>query len=351
MFHQVEFRSVIRFLFLKKFNATQIIQELKEVYGESSPSQRTVYEWLAHFKNGRTNVMDEKSSGRPQEIPDSKKEALTKIIKNDKRITTRNLTNILNVSKGTLHTFLRQLGVRRLCSRFVPKFLTAEMMQRRFDCCNENISIFDEEGERMLSNIVTMDETPLSLYNPESRRESTEWKFPGEEATRKLRATSSHRKALMLTTFWDAQGLVLMDFTDGSCNSSYYIEVMNKARKIRRKPRNNKLWLLQDNAPSHSSFASQDAIAASGFSLLPHPPYSPDLAPSDFYLFRHLKKHLKGNNYGDITELKNEVEQFLIQQPSDFYRKGFDQLVQRWRKCIVANMVPMLKNNFLYIFV
>ena len=84
----------------------------------------------------------------------------------------------LNVSKGTIYTLLKELGIRKLCSRFVPRFLTAEMRDCRLECSKENLEIFDNLADRFLDNIITMDETPLALYVPESKRESLEWKLP-----------------------------------------------------------------------------------------------------------------------------------------------------------------------------
>lgn len=334
MFSQVEFRSVIRFLILKKMKAKDIIEELHSVYGEHAPAERTIYEWIAAFKHGRISVFDQERSGRPCEISDNKKDQLAHTIRTNRRITTRALSDSLNVSKGTIYALMKDLGIRKLCSRFVPHFLTEEMMRNRLTCCEGNLSLLSHLGNDFLSDIVTMDETPLSLYSVESKRESMEWKFPHETASRKLRSSASHRKALMLTIFWDRRGVVSMDFTDGKCNSEYYIQQMLEARKNRRKNRNRELFLLQDNAAVHTSNMSQSAILKAGFKILSHPPYSPDLAPSDFYLFTHLKKELRGKRFQDKEELKGFVNDYLCSQNEEFFNVAFDQLVIRWKKCI-----------------
>lgn len=75
-------------------------------------------------------------------------------------------------------------------------------------------------------------------------------------------------------------------------------------------------------------------IEGSGFQLLPHPPYSPDLAPSDFYLFRHLKKHLRGEKFENPDDLRENVVTFLGEQSKNFYKNAFLELVERWKKCI-----------------
>jgi len=57
--------------------------------------------------------------------------------------------------------------------------------------------------------------------------------------------------------------------------------------------------LLHGNAPVHMSRVAQAIVKDIGFEQLSYPPYSPDLAPSDFYLFRHLKQHLRGMRFFD----------------------------------------------------
>jgi histone-lysine N-methyltransferase SETMAR len=62
--------------------------------------------------------------------------------------------------------------------------------------------------------------------------------------------------------------------------------------------------------------------------LLEHPPYSSDLAPSDFHLFGLLKNHLGGKRFIDDEEVETEVQKWLRQQSKDFYAVGFNTLVK-----------------------
>ena len=66
------------------------------------------------------------------------------------------------------------------------------------------------------------------------------------------------------------------------------------------------------------------------FEQLNHPPCSPDLAPSDYHLFRNLKSHLRGTRFRDDDELKADTEAWF----EDFYFKGIDCLKEKWAKCI-----------------
>jgi hypothetical protein len=80
----------------------------------------------------------------------------------------------------------------------------------------------------------------------------------------------------------------------------------------------------------------QERIQEPQWELLEHPPYIPDLAPSDFHLFGLLKNHLGGSHFTDDKEVETEVQKWLRQQSKDFYAVGFNSLVKRWVKCIVG---------------
>ena len=71
-----------------------------------------------------------------------------------------------------------------------------------------------------------------------------------------------------------------------------------------------------------------------GFELLPHPPYSPDLAPSDYYLFADLKKMLAGKKYGTNEEVISETEAYFEAKDKSYYKKGVEMLERRWTDCI-----------------
>lgn len=70
------------------------------------------------------------------------------------------------------------------------------------------------------------------------------------------------------------------------------------------------------------------------FELLPHPPYSPDLAPSDFFLFPNLKKFLGGKKYGSNAEVEDAVNQYFSGLDNQFFSDGLKGWEKRWTKCI-----------------
>lgn len=79
----VQYRSVIRFLFMKRKTREEILEELNAVYGNESPSFATIKRWYNEFKNGRTSVMDEERSGRPCELSEKITVQLKETIQNN----------------------------------------------------------------------------------------------------------------------------------------------------------------------------------------------------------------------------------------------------------------------------
>lgn len=71
-----------------------------------------------------------------------------------------------------------------------------------------------------------------------------------------------------------------------------------------------------------------------GFELLPHAPYSPDLAPSDFSLFPNLKKFHAGKKYASDQEVIESTNGYFEQLEESSYRNGIKALEYRWTKCI-----------------
>ena len=133
----------------------------------------------------------------------------------------------------------------------------------------------------------------------------------------------------MATVFLDSQGVILVDFLPKgeTINSEVYIETLRKLKaKIRRVWPNldmANVFLQHDNAPPHTSIRTMEAITSFGWTVIPHLPYSPDLAPSDYHLFGPMKG-LWGNRYGTA------VLNWLRHQPAEFYNTGIHALVHRW---------------------
>ena len=89
------------------------------------------------------------------------------------------------------------------------------------------------------------------------------------------------------------------------------------------------MLLHHDNAPAYTSHVAMTAIHECGFELLSHPPYSSDLATSDFYLFRHLKDSLRGGAFEDDDAVSMAINEWIEEQEHNFFMGGVKTLEQR----------------------
>jgi hypothetical protein len=83
-----------------------------------------------------------------------------------------------------------------------------------------------------------------------------------------------------------------------------------------------------------SPFAYGYRGTQNGWKLLSHPPYSPDLAPLDYHLFRPLKDYLRGHHYETDEAVQEAVRSWMRGAGTDLYRRGIFKILQRWQKCI-----------------
>ena len=119
----------------------------------------------------------------------------------------------------------------------------------------------------------------------------------------------------MATVFWDMEGIIQIDWLPQGrkINSEYFINCLKRLKESLKHSRRGKLTrgvLLQlDNARPHTSEATVSAIRSLGFQTVQHPPYSPDLAPSDYWLFGPMKEHLRGRHFATIQSLASSIQQ------------------------------------------
>ena len=148
-----------------------------------------------------------------------------------------------------------------------------------------------------VKKVITGDESWVYGYDVETKAQSSQWKHTESPRPKKAHQVRSNVKVL-LTVFFDYHGVVHQEFIPQgrTVNKEYYLEVMRRLREAIRKKRpelwKNNSWLLHhDNAPAHSSLLVRNFLVKNNTIIMPQPPYSPDLAPCDFFLFPRLKRY------------------------------------------------------------
>lgn len=121
-------------------------------------------------------------------------------------------------------------------------------------------------------------------------------------------------------------------------NGAYYANLLDKLPEIfkqkRKSKKFSKMKLLHDNARPHTSKLTTEKLQQLNLEQVSHPPYSPDPAPSDYFLFKNLKIFLQGKKFMSKEEVESAVLGFFDAKTKEFYREGFDKLLSKWKLCI-----------------
>ena len=92
-----------------------------------------------------------------------------------------------------------------------------------------------------------------------------------------------------------------------------------------------------NNARPHVAIPVKNYLENSGWEVLPHPPYSPDLAPSDYHLFQSMQSALTGIRFTSEQDIKNWLDSFLAAKPAQLFWDGIHKLPERWEKVIASD--------------
>jgi transposase len=129
----VEQRIIIKFLTKEGCKPSEICSRLKKQYGEQTLSNVSVYKWSSEFKKGRETVENEPHEHRPRtSITGENRDRVDALIRENRRITVRELSGILNISDGSVKTTIKQhLQYSKVCAQWIPRLLTDEHKSSR----------------------------------------------------------------------------------------------------------------------------------------------------------------------------------------------------------------------------
>ena len=146
---KVEYRAIIRYLYLKGKTCKEIHGKLADVHGSSAPSYAQVKFWVGEFKPGRTSLEDEAKSGRPLVATDEEKcKKVRDLVYSDRRIQMEEIARALDISHGSVSIILHdQLCMRKLTARWVPKSLSDEQMATRASVCSALLKRFRSKDD------------------------------------------------------------------------------------------------------------------------------------------------------------------------------------------------------------
>ena len=230
---------------------------------------------------------------------------------------------------------LKQFGYVNKLDIWVPHKLNEIQLTKRISICDSLLK--RNETDLFLKGIITRDEKWV-VYDNVVRSRS--WSKRNEPAQSTSKAVI-HQKKVMLSVWWDFKGIVYFELLprNQTINSNVYCRQLMKLDKEMKEIGQN--WQLvifhQDNARPHTSLITRKTLLELGWEVMPHPPYSPDLASSDYHLFRLLQNHLDKKTFDSNEAFKNDLIHFFASKNQTFYERGIMKLTERWQKVIEQN--------------
>ncbi|CAF4847578.1 unnamed protein product [Rotaria sp. Silwood1] len=227
--------------------------------------------------------------------------------------------------------------MKKVTSRWVSHELTDEQKQQRVQLCRENLAKF-QTGSGRLCDIITGDETWIYHRQIYHKSKNASWVGEGESPTTVVRRSRFEPKNLF-SIFFKSNGPVLIHCVDEgkTIDHNYYIEnclkpVVKEILKQRRSAGTQGIKLLHDNARPHTHSDVINYLTEQHIKIMPHPPYSPDLAPCDYWLNDYIKCNL--SDQPNEKSLARAVFKVVKNIPEEEYKKTFDKLLERMELCI-----------------
>ncbi|CAF1396403.1 unnamed protein product, partial [Rotaria sp. Silwood1] len=268
-------RYYIKIRAILGIDSKTIFDELTEALGPDAPSYPTVRRWAKRFREGRDDVTDDPRSGRPISVlTDENVERVRQVIEDDPYSTYDDIMGETDLSRGTIERIIHdRLKMRKVTSQ---KF---------------------RNGTWHLCDVITGDET--WIYHRQIGRKSSNATWVGEnEPPRTIVRRNRFEPRTLFCFFFKSTGSLLIHKADKgkTIDHDYYIDnclipVINEIRKKEKSSRTT-YKMLHDNGPPHTHPDVIDYLMEEGIEIIPHPPYSPDLAPCDFWLNDYIKNKL-----------------------------------------------------------
>jgi len=339
----IEQRYAIFFCVKLGDNATTTYGKLQQAFGDDAMSITQAFRWHKMFCEGRTLVEDEQRSGRPSTTRTRDNTAqVRELFRSDRRLTVNMIADEVNLNREAVRRILtEELGMRKVCAKMVPRYLTEQQRDARVSVCAELLEQV-EADPALMERVITGDESWFFqyVYDPETKRQSLEWRSKGSPRPKKARMYKSKLKC-MLVCFFDSTGIVHKEWVPvgQTVNQYYYKDILERLRNrvMRVHPNIAKNWILHhDNATAHAALSAVQFLTSTCITVMPRPPYSSDLAPCDFFLFQKAKSAVKGHRFGSREDIQRSVTQALNDVPQAAFQECYKEWQHLWKRCVQA---------------
>lgn len=321
------------------FSPNEIYKELETAEGCKAPSKSTVQRWYNRFNLRKKNLKDQARSGAP--ITKSTKvniERIRTLIEEIPNISIHEIEAETSLSYGTIQNILtNKLKMRKLTSRWAPHQLTEAQKIERVNSCKENLNLIKSNKIR-LCDIITGDESWFFHKKLEKKITNQRWVKEGESPATIVRPGKFDSKT-MFTIFFKNDGPVLITYLERgqTIDAESYIEnclkpIVSTLNLERPRSGAKSYKIHDDNARPHVHKSVNNFLTEHGIKTIRHPPYSPDLAPCDFWLFSYIKERL--DSHDNAISLSKQITKVLSAIDKKEWQKTFHKWIERMETCI-----------------
>ena len=220
------------------------------------------------FKCGDFSTCDAPRPGRPKTVTTPEIiEQIRELISEDRRRSAKSITEQLCISLVRAGPIIHEnLDMRKLSAKWVPKCLNADHKRQQCQSSEQILEFFRRNPYVFLSRLMTIDETWLYHYDPETKQQSMEWRHSGSLSLKNSDCTNPLEKFLA-SIFWDQDGIILIDYLPKgqTINTEYYLSLLVQLKDILKEKHGGKftngVLFLYDNVPAHRALATQKKLA------------------------------------------------------------------------------------------
>lgn len=328
-------RHCILFAFQMGKNGAEAHDLINSTLGENSVSLSTIKKWFAKFRSGNFSLEDSPRPGAEKKFED---EQLESLLNENPAQTLKELAEILDVNESTVSRRLHAMGKIQKEGKWLPHELSETAISNRFNIAFSLLA--RQEKKSFLWRIVTGDEKWVYYDNPKRKKS---WVSPGQPSIATPKR-NIHGQKVLLCIWWDQQGVVYYELLkpNETVTGEHYKQQLQRLSEnlVQKRPaiasNRRKVILLHDNARPHVSKVVKDTLLNLKWEILPHPAYSPDMAPSDYHLFRSMQHALADTHFRKPEEVKKWIDEWITSKPRSFFHDGISKLPERWRKCIAS---------------
>lgn len=329
-------REVLLSHFFGKKTAAESHRLLVELYGKHALAKTQCFEWFKRFKIGHFDIQDKERPGQPKKFEDEELEAL---VDQDPCQAQEELAKSLDVTQAAISKRLNALGFIQMHGNWVPYELKPRDVERRL--CISEMLLERHKKKSFLHRIVTGDEKWIHYDNPKRKKSYVK---PGQPAKSSPKR-NIHAAKVMLCIWWDPKGVLYYELLkpgETITGELYRKQLIRLKRALKEKrpeweTRHETLIFQHDNARPHVAQPVKTYLENSGWEVLPHPPYSPDLAPSDYHLFRSMQNALSGKRFTSVQGIKKWLDSFFDSKDDRFFWDGIHKLPELWGNVVTSD--------------